>query len=246
MLAGLSRPELAAIAEVAPSTIARIESGEMIPTTTMLDRLLEAAGFRLESKLVPVCDVSAIAAARGILDPASGLSSYPGAARWVERWTRASFVTADGEARRPARLAETAGVSASLVDRPCLVSCAQPERWTDAADKLRNSGLRWAATGGVAANRLAPSADAPWFVFYVDDPAAAAAATGLANTDERGRKLALLPFAGVADVGIQIDRDGYCWADPLQVLMDCFGGTDRMPEQAAVLAALFDEDLAGV
>jgi transcriptional regulator with XRE-family HTH domain len=46
--AGLSARALAARAGVTPSTVTRIEQGKMDPTTTMLDRLLAAAGERLE------------------------------------------------------------------------------------------------------------------------------------------------------------------------------------------------------
>ncbi len=46
--AGLSVRGLAASAGVAYSTVARIESGRLDPTTGMLARLLEAAGCRLE------------------------------------------------------------------------------------------------------------------------------------------------------------------------------------------------------
>jgi transcriptional regulator with XRE-family HTH domain len=52
--AGLSVRGLAASAGVAYSTIARIESGRLDPTTGMLDRLLEAAGCRLELSAVRV------------------------------------------------------------------------------------------------------------------------------------------------------------------------------------------------
>ncbi|MGB7980021.1 MAG: helix-turn-helix domain-containing protein [Candidatus Nanopelagicales bacterium] len=52
--AGLSVRGLAASAGVAYSTVARIESGRLDPTTGMLARLLEAAGCRLELVAVRV------------------------------------------------------------------------------------------------------------------------------------------------------------------------------------------------
>lgn len=51
---GLSVRGLAASAGVAYSTVARIESGRLDPTTGMLGRLLEAAGCRLELSAVRV------------------------------------------------------------------------------------------------------------------------------------------------------------------------------------------------
>lgn len=52
--AGLSVRGLAAAAGVAYSTVARIESGRLDPTTGMLSRLLEAAGCQLELAAVRV------------------------------------------------------------------------------------------------------------------------------------------------------------------------------------------------
>lgn len=68
--AGLSVRGLAASAGVAYSTVARIESGRLDPTTGMLDRLLEAAGCRLELSAVrvPVPRLADLANAWGV-DP---------------------------------------------------------------------------------------------------------------------------------------------------------------------------------
>lgn len=49
----LSRYALAKRAGVTPSTVTRIEEGEMDPTITMLDRLLAAAGQRLDIRSRP-------------------------------------------------------------------------------------------------------------------------------------------------------------------------------------------------
>lgn len=50
----LSQRELAKLANVPQSTVANIESGGRQPSVAMLERLLAAAGFRLEAKLANV------------------------------------------------------------------------------------------------------------------------------------------------------------------------------------------------
>ncbi|MGH9066449.1 MAG: hypothetical protein ACRD0J_02850, partial [Acidimicrobiales bacterium] len=46
----------------------------------------------------------------------------------------------------------------------------------------------------------------------------------------------LLPLDGVANVGIEVDQEGVGWAAPLQVVIDCYGGGGRLPEQADAIA----------
>jgi transcriptional regulator with XRE-family HTH domain len=45
--AGLTQAELARAAGVPQSTVGRVESGARIPSTALLERLIEAAGFEL-------------------------------------------------------------------------------------------------------------------------------------------------------------------------------------------------------
>lgn len=53
--AGLSTRELARSASVAASTVSRIESGRVVPTVGMLDRLLSACGRTLRLEAPEVC-----------------------------------------------------------------------------------------------------------------------------------------------------------------------------------------------
>jgi DNA-binding XRE family transcriptional regulator len=239
-LSQLSRSQLAAMAGLSTTTIYRIETGQVDPTTETVDRILAAAGYRQRKEAVPVSDPAAVAAARGVIDPASGLLSAPGAKVWADRWRAAGFVTygPDGPVTgRPALLAWRAGIAARLAYRPGIVRLRRDGSWLDIACKIASTGQRWAATGSIAANRLAPSANAPWPVFYVEGPALVVAKAGF-NTKGQvpGPSMSLIPFDGVADVGVETDEFGLNWADPLQVLVDCYGGTDRMPEQADALA----------
>ena len=241
MLAQLTRPHLAAMAGVAPSTIGRIENGEMDPSLGMLERILRAAGFRL-SGIEQVSDPAAVAAARGVLEDDQALLSYPGASTWVQRWRAAGFLTGEGKAKDLAVLGFRAGMAARLAVRPGICSYARMGSWLDIARRIEGTGRGWAATGGAAANRLLSSADAYWPVFYVDDTATVASEAGFVSSSGGGQPvLSLVPFDGVADVGVEVDDDGLRWAAPIQVVIDCFGGTGRMPEQAEAIADRWKE-----
>ncbi len=243
-LAQLSRPQLAAMSGVAVTTIYRIESGCVSPSFDTVNRILSAAGYALENNLYVVSDPGAVAAARGILDPSSGLGTFEGAAIWIGRWKAAGFVIDTGSALvpkfPPSLLARRAGLAARLASRPGLLSFRREGSWLDIARRIDATGTRWAATGGTAANRLVPSADAPWPVFYVSDPDTVAKAAGFTPKGETGPVLTLIPFDGVADVGIEVDDQGLRWVDPLQVLIDCYGGPDRLPEQAEALSVALE------
>jgi transcriptional regulator with XRE-family HTH domain len=233
LLAGLSRSEVAAIADVAASTVTRIERGEMSPTVDMLERLLSAAGYRLDVDLEQTCDITVVAAARAVLEGRADESAL-----WIERWVRAGLL--DGE-RRPKgprqarRLAEMAGHLARVTRRPGLVSCAAVPI-AEVARRLMASDQRFAITGGVAANRIVASASVAWFPVYVEDVRVAIESCGLELTTQPGTRLALIPFDETTSVGIELDEVGIGWAAPVQVLIDCFGGPGRMPEQADAIA----------
>jgi transcriptional regulator with XRE-family HTH domain len=228
------------MAGVASSTIVRIEKGEIDPSLGTLERILQAAGFRLQNP-EQVSDPAAIAAARGVLEDDSKLLGYPGAKTWVARWTAAGFITEEGDTSNSAALAFRAGMAARLADRPGIRSYARVGAWLDIAERIRQTGCRWAATGGTAANRIVCSADAYWPVFYVDAPEAVAARAGFKPSPGGGQPvLSLVPFDGVADIGTKETPDGFRWAAPLQVLIDCYGGTGRVPEQADALAQFFE------
>lgn len=67
-LAGITRKELAQLAEVSPSAISRIKRGELDPTWRTLSRILDATGYQISGdSLVSAGDPSAIAAARAVL-----------------------------------------------------------------------------------------------------------------------------------------------------------------------------------
>jgi len=68
-LSGITRKELAELADLSPSTIGRIERGTLDPTWGTLSRILEATGYRISGDtVVSAGDSTAIAAARPVLE----------------------------------------------------------------------------------------------------------------------------------------------------------------------------------
>ncbi|MRX43256.1 helix-turn-helix domain-containing protein [Agromyces kandeliae] len=68
-LSGISRKELAELADLSPSSVGRIERGEMDPTWGTLSRILSATGYRISGDtIVSAGDPSAVAAARPWID----------------------------------------------------------------------------------------------------------------------------------------------------------------------------------
>lgn len=240
-LSGLSRRQLGLMAGVAPSTVQRIELGQVDPTVGMLQRVLTVAGFALPDDLVPVSDPAAVAAARSVLDARWGLSGTPGVEQWLGRWETIGLVEQQEGGRfttkRPRQFAEQAGLVSRLSRRPGIGTFTSGGRaWRALAERLRDGDVPWVATGAEAANRIAFSASATWPVFYVTDVRRGAELLDVGRPEVGSGLVSLIPFDGVADVGVLADTDGMRWADPLQVLVDCYGGEDRMPEQADVLA----------
>jgi len=238
--AGLSRRQLATLAGVPTSTVSRAET-DTSPSVDMVRRLVTAAGFDLDMSVRPRVDMAAVRTARAFLDPATGLEPDPVV---VERWTAIGVLRADGTVRDPAEIAFRAGVASMLAARPGAQSweAASLPSANAGADRLAVARLRssWAVTGGVAANRLLPTTDAPWLVVYTSQPGKVAAALDAepctADAVE-GVPVLTLPFDLTTEIGVWRDDTGRRWADPLQVVIDCYAGNGRMPDQADRLIA---------
>lgn len=234
-ISGLSRNELAACAGVARTTVARIERGEVSPTLDTLDRLAAAAGVVLATDVRSAGDVSAIAAARQLVSPNIGLDLNERSLVWLQRWTAgglAPAVTPD----EIAWLCQVAGRSCRIVDRPG-VRWFDAVRWDDLAQRLVDSDLEFAISGSVAANRIVFTGTVPWALTYVGSVDKVATALGLVekSLSDPGLKMALLPFDAVSRLGVERCDRGFFWVDRWQVVIDCFGGNSRMPDQAEIL-----------
>ncbi|MFD7073964.1 helix-turn-helix domain-containing protein [Nocardioides sp. NPDC059952] len=239
MMNALSARQVAALAGVSPSTVTRVESGKMNPTYDVVLKLLDAVG--LDERIDPVADPLAVATARWILGVGE---EPPDVDYWINRWILTGTLKMDGvgDVTVPdlQTFAYRAGRAAALTWRPKVVRVRQDRSWDEVAAGLARADLVWAATGDRAANRLAPIATEAYPCFYVDDVKCAIDALGFTYKapEEWGEPITLLPFDGFSEDGRWRDDDGIWYAAPWQVVLDCYGGSDRMPEQADELLEL--------
>lgn len=239
----MSRNELGAAAGVAPSTVTRIENGQLNPTIDLVERLVAAAGFRLTTTIEPVADLAAARTARSILEADY---PYPSDSAWVARW-EAMRVLRGGWPRAVDLLLRRAGGATDLLARPgaqrWLADTATPSEVSAGVAKVLEGTDGWAITGPTAANRLAPVTGARWLVLYAPDGAGLASALGWKSYDTptgRGEPVTpvlVLPADPESLWASTSDADGARWAAPVQVVIDCYAGWDRMPDQADALIA---------
>lgn len=222
---GLTRTDVAKLAGVSPSTVTRIESGEMEPTVKMVERLLEAIGYNLSAYASLRDDPSIITAVRAVLDPDFGIKkSSPEIKRWLTRWNK----TGDTEGRKfmpfatDIELAEQAAHHAPLESRPGSQNLYDFVPWTMMANELQSSGMKWAATGTQAASRMGanfPLRDGGYF--YVEDVDAVRKFLGTKKVGERSLGTVFIPLDETSSKGVVRDADGFPLANPLQVGIDC-------------------------
>lgn len=232
-LAGLSARDVAHLARVAPSTVTRIENGAFADIGyRMVQRILDAVD--LGADLGPLSRPSAISAARYLLGDEIAPPADLGF--WLDRWRSLRLLGKDNDVISPRELAWRAGRSASLAFRPGSVTVARSLDLATAGRRLDQAGIEWANTGDAAANRIADYADETWPVYYVSDLRAALNALGatLSLPGDAGPSMTLIPFDGASEAGRWRDSDGtgLVYAAPWQVVMDCYGGEQRMPSQA--------------
>ncbi len=233
---GLSARQLAALVDVAPTTITRIESGAVSPSFDLAQEILTVLGEPIG--FTGLADVNAIATARLALDPELEVSSTAGVELWRQRWGRIGLL--DGEGRvtpgKEADLLFRAGHAARLTRRAGAVDFAAGLSADQIADSLRAARIDYALTGDAGANRYRSSAGEAWPVLYVEDVARAAEAASLARKEPGsfGMRVTLIPFDGVSEVG-RVDIAGVTVVARDQVIIDAYGGIDRMVEQADIL-----------
>lgn len=83
---GLSARQLAALVDVAPTTVTRIESGAVSPSFDLAQEILTVLGEPIG--FTGTADVGAIATARLALDPELGILLTPDVDLWRQRWAR--------------------------------------------------------------------------------------------------------------------------------------------------------------
>jgi transcriptional regulator with XRE-family HTH domain len=233
---GLSARQLAALVDVAPTTVTRIESGAVSPSFDLAQEILTVLGEPLG--FTGVADVAAIAAARSALDPTLAVSVTSGVEAWRQRWARIGLVDDQGRVvpgKEPDLLFRAAR-AARLTRRPGAVDFETGPSAYDIADGLGGAGVDYAVTGDAGANLYRSSAGEAWPVLYVADVGRGAEAAGLARKEPGsfGMRVTLIPFDGVSELG-RTTIDGITVVARDQVVLDAYGGIDRMAEQADIL-----------
>lgn len=233
---GLSARQLAALVDVAPTTVTRIEAGAVSPSFALASEIMQVLGEPIG--FAGSADGAVIAAARVALDPALPIEVSDGVREWWERWVRIRLVDDTGAVApgQRASLLFRAATAARLTRRAGAVDFLAASSARDLAAALDAAGVHYAVTGDTAANLYSPGAGDVWPVLYVADIAAAEAAVPLTRRTPGtfGPRTTLIPFDGVCELGRE-PIEGVTVAALDQVILDCYGGTGRMAEQADML-----------
>jgi transcriptional regulator with XRE-family HTH domain len=233
---GLSARQLAAQVGVAPTTVTRIEAGEVSPSFDLAQEILAVLGEPIG--FTGAADVSAIVTARLALNPKLGLAVTQGVEAWRQRWARIGLIDVKGRAvnGKEADLLFRAGRAARLTRRPGAVDFKAGVTAYGVAEALSAACIGYAVTGDAGANLYRSSAGEAWPVLYVEDVEQAIQAAGLLRKDPGsfGMRVTLIPFDGVSELG-RIEVDGITVVARDQVVIDAYGGIDRMAEQADIL-----------
>lgn len=233
---------LAAFAGVSPSTVTRIEKGDMQPSFDVARELLMLVGSPLVSAPSDVIDALAVAKhlVEGPIGPVSN-----GMRAWMTRWQRGRLIDSDDRlpnlAARDELLRRTA--SASRVSKRHGLRSIPHRSWREAVAGLETAGIDYVLSGSPAANMWVSSApDAEAVVYVSDIDPAQQVLWGVRPADD-GHDVFLLPFDGVSELNRQ-DIDGVSVASLTQIVVDCLGLPGRQPAQAE--AILDNWEAAGV
>ncbi len=235
----LSARQLAALVEVAPTTVTRIEAGAVSPSFDLAQEILAVLGEPIG--FTGAADISAIAAARLALEPHLRIPVVPGIDEWRQRWSRIGLVDEQGLAvsGKEAELLFRAGLAARLTRRVGAIDFEAGPTAVEIAEVMDRADIDYAVTGDTGANRYRSSAGEAWPVIYVEDVERASSAAGLVRKEPGsfGMRVTLIPFDGVCEIGRTV-IDGLSIATRDQVVIDAYGGIDRMAEQADILLGL--------
>ena len=118
-------------------------------------------------------------------------------------------------------------------------SFLDPRGLTNLVRSLNQVRFRYAVTGSLAANRIAPIAPAHLAVVYVDDPDAAAAALKLRPAEAGMNVMLLTPFDSVVFERTWIDEQ-ITYVAPSQAAADLLTGPGRAPSEAEAILEKLD------
>lgn len=247
---GVTRKELAGLAGLAPSTIGRIEQGALDPTWGTLSRILDATGYQINGEtVVSVGDSTAISAARPVLEPllarrdattpdivsaskAETIEPSPEAiGRWLDRWTRAGWLSSRADVDDMVNVAISAGNAGKIARRSVSRrNVAATDGWRALARRLGEAGIDYAVSGLVTVRGDRATATAASPVFYVENPVLVMANLGLEDAAP-GRGVLLI--APESDELASTETDGGIrFVSRAQGILDAFAGSGREPDKA--------------
>jgi hypothetical protein len=122
-------------------------------------------------------------------------------------------------------------------------SFLDPRGLTNLVRNLTQSRFRYAVTGSLAANRIAPIAPARLALVYVDDPETAAAALKLRPSEAGTNVILLVPFDSVVFERMAIDEQ-ITYVAPSQAAADLLTGPGRAPAEAEAILERLDRSPA--
>lgn len=104
------------------------------------------------------------------------------------------------------------------------------------SEKLAEMGLqtRWAITGSLAANLIAPVAAPAMAVIYADDPAEIAETSNLLPADSGSNVVLAQPYGDAAFIR-RWTANGASYVSVAQLAVDCLTGMGRMPAEGEAL-----------
>ena len=264
-MSGITRKELAQLADVSPSTISCIERGEMDPTWGTMQKIFSATGYQLGgTSVVSSGDTAAIQAASAYLAPILNQAHKPNnevlrasatkftaprtlssvkipTGEWADRWKRTGWLKDSAGVDDLVAIAVTAGNAGKVARRPgARVPVEIPKGWRDLVDRLEEAGVDYAVSGIVATweDRSDAQAGAP--LIYVSDPRGVAEQLGLERARPGRGVLLLEAMSGELD---DVESEGGIRFIPRsRALLDAFSGPGREPDKAEdQLRALWKE-----
>ncbi|MFY9714171.1 MAG: helix-turn-helix domain-containing protein [Microbacterium sp.] len=231
---GLSRADLARLADVSASTVGRIESGKLDPTWSTLQKMLEATGMVLAGKtVVSAGDATAVSSARAILEGKLDAASP----RWRRSWARAGWTTAAMTPESVLGLAVLAGNAAKFSRRsrqPLYVELPDQRQWQDLPRALAAAGVDYAISGLVATTPDRATAPASSPIIYVTNPRRVVEQLGLVETAPLRGTMLVSPVAGEME-GVETEG-GLRFVSRVQAMLDAFASGGRQPEKAEAVA----------
>lgn len=224
LLAGLTRTELARAADVSPSTVGRIESGELDPTWTILQKVLAAAGLKIGDSLTSLGDETVVDAGANALALRPELSDDD----WTRSWSRAGLLDESGRAKNPARVAAIAGLASELSARRGTRRFLLEGEPVEVLQKLAVLGANPVITGAAGFDDIDPSG----ITVYVDDPSA------LPLPEPEPYRLTVTALRRPFDLGCLLPTElGVDRTAPPRALVDAYASGGRVADRADAYAA---------